>query len=41
MKVADIAPFLHGYIRFEEKDGYVFPRRFTEKQDGIQHLIFV
>lgn len=35
MKVADAAPFLHGCIRFEEKDGYAFPRRFTEKQDRI------
>ena len=35
MKIADIAPFLHGYLRFEEKNGFAFPRRFTEKQDRI------
>lgn len=35
MQQTDVTPFIKGAIRFESEDGYIFPRRFTKKQEGI------
>lgn len=35
MNITDVSPFVQGCLRYEEKDGFLFPRRFTKKQDEI------